>query len=64
MNYRGKHKYMELAPCRVCRMSAGVRKVTTSVPERFFVVCQCCGYKTQPCSTQSLATKEWNYYEG
>ena len=60
MNYHGQHKYTELKPCRVCGMSAGARKVTVKVPEKFFVVCEVCGYKTRPHESQSSATREWN----
>ena len=60
MNYRGQHKYSELEVCRVCGTDSGVRKVTTKVPESHYVVCEYCGYKTKPHSTQSGATREWN----
>ena len=60
MNYHGQHKYAELKNCRVCGMDAGMRKVTVKVPEKFFVVCEVCGYKTSPHNNQSGATREWN----
>lgn len=63
MNYHGQHKYGELKPCRVCGMDAGARKVTIKVPEKFFVVCEVCGYKTRPHATQAAATREWNKEE-
>ena len=60
MNYGGRYRRMEPKPCRVCGMYSGIRKVTTKVPEKFFVVCEVCGYKTHPHNTQSGATREWN----
>ena len=60
MNYPGQHKFGKLKVCRMCGMDAGVRKVTVKDPERFFVVCEVCGYKTRPHATQNSATKEWN----
>ena len=60
MNYRGKYRRQPLAPCRVCGMDAGLRMVTETVPEKFYVVCQICPYKTRAHKTQSAATLEWN----
>lgn len=60
MNYRGVYKESPLQPCRVCDMDAGKRMVTDDVPERFFVVCEICGFKTKPHKNQSAATREWN----
>ena len=60
MNYHGQQKYGELKVCRMCGMDSGIRKVTIKYPERFFVVCEVCGYKTRPQPTQSGATREWN----
>ena len=59
MNFRGQYKRKPLPPCRVCGMDAGARKVTEKVPEQFFVVCECCGFKTRPHPNQGAATKEW-----
>jgi hypothetical protein len=61
MNYHGKYHRTELKACRVCGMDAGQRMVTETVPEKFFVVCQICGFKTKPCKSQSAASKEWNH---
>ena len=61
MNYLGKHKYKELAPCRACCMYGGQRMVTETSPEKFFVVCRVCGFKTKPHKTQAAATAEWNW---
>ena len=60
MNFRGQNKFGELKHCRVCGMDSGVRKVTVKLPERFYVVCEVCGYKTRPHTSQSGATREWN----
>ncbi len=60
MNSHDKHHFSDLKPCRVCGMDAGQRMVAETVPEKFFVVCQICGFKTRPRPTQSAATKEWN----
>ena len=60
MNYHGNNNYRELKHCRVCGMDSGVRKVTVKIPEKFFVVCEVCGYKTRPHNTQGGATREWN----
>lgn len=53
-------KWSELKHCRVCGMDSGVRKVTVRHPEKFFVVCEVCGYKTRPHTSQAAATREWN----
>lgn len=63
MNYRGKTKYRELKECPSCGMDAGSRKMTVRVPESFFVVCECCGFKTKPHKTQGAASQEWNRYK-
>lgn len=60
MNYRDQHKYAELEVCSECGTDSGVRKATTKVPEKFYVVCEYCGHKTGPHSTQNGATREWN----
>lgn len=60
MRYHRHKQWTELKHCRVCGMDAGVRKVTVKHPEKFYVVCEVCGYKTMPHSTQAGATREWN----
>lgn len=59
MSYDNRH-WVDLEPCSVCGKFAGVRKYTTSHPEKFFVVCRNCGHKTRGHDTQREATKEWN----
>jgi hypothetical protein len=60
MKYHGQYKTKELKHCRVCGMDSGARKVTVKYPERFYVVCETCGFKTRPHSSQAAATREWN----
>lgn len=60
MKNRDYRNWMGLKHCRVCGMDSGVRKVTVKVPEKFYVVCEVCGYKTRPHPSQSGATREWN----
>ena len=60
MHYHGQYQHRELKHCRVCGMDAGARKVTVKSPERFYVVCEICGFKTRPHKSQSAATREWN----
>lgn len=59
MNGRGRNYFSNLQVCKACGMDAGIRMVTDTVPEEFYVVCQICGYKTRKHSTQSAATNEW-----
>lgn len=60
MNYRGIQRWVDLEPCPVCGKFSGVRKCSTGVPEKFFVVCQSCGHKTRPHDDVRYATREWN----
>ena len=62
MNYYCQRMWQGLKVCRMCGMDAGARKVTVKYPEKFYVVCENCGYKTRPHSTQNAATNEWNNY--
>lgn len=61
MNYRGQYNSrVVLKECPVCGMDSGVRKVSTTVPEKFFIKCESCGHITRPRNSQSAATLEWN----
>ena len=60
MNSFGKNRFRKLYECRACGMDSGERMVTETLPEKFFVVCTVCGYKTRPHLTQGAATHEWN----
>lgn len=61
MNAYGRYRPNPLNHCRVCGMDAGIRKITESVPERHFVVCEICGFKTKLHKSQAHATREWNH---
>ena len=52
---------MALPVCPKCGMDSGARKVSygNGTQERYFVVCETCGYMTKPHPTQTAATKEW-----
>lgn len=52
---------MALPVCPKCGMDSGVRKVLygAGTEERYFVVCETCGYMTRPHRRQSSATNEW-----
>ena len=64
MNFRDRYYWADLEPCPVCGRFAGARKMTLSIPEKFFVVCEHCGHKTTPHTTQRHATNEWNRQGG
>ena len=49
-----------LPVCPNCGMDSGKRFISDTVPERYFVVCETCGYRTKPHGSQSTATKEWS----
>ena len=50
---------MALPVCPKCGMDSGKRLISDTVPEKYFVVCETCGYMTKPHPTQTAATKEW-----
>lgn len=50
---------MALPVCPNCGMDSGKRFISDTVPEKYFVVCETCGYMTKPHPTQAAATKEW-----
>lgn len=60
MNYKGQYKRVPLKGCPRCGMHSGKRKVSVTVPEKFFIYCESCGHLTRPHTTQSAATNEWN----
>ena len=60
MKYQRHRSWPKLKHCRVCGMDSGARKVTVKSPERFYVVCESCGFKTRPHKSQAAATREWN----
>ena len=60
MNYRGIYRNVPLSLCRKCGMDSGVRKVTDTAIEQYFVECESCGFKTKYHKSQGAASKEWN----
>jgi hypothetical protein len=60
MNHRGIYNRHPITECPECCMDAGRRMVTDTVPEKFVVVCDVCGYRTKAHPTQAAATNEWN----
>ena len=56
----GRRFRMELPVCPKCGMDSGKRFVSDTVPEKYFVVCETCRYRTKPHGSQSTATKEWS----
>ena len=60
MRYHDNYNWVDLSPCPVCGKFAGARKVSLSIPEKFFVVCESCGHKTKPYNEQRYATRAWN----
>lgn len=59
MTYAPRKKRDPLPPCPACGMDSGVRKVSVTIPEQFFVICESCGFKTRPHKTAGAATQEW-----
>lgn len=60
MNARNTPFRHPLEPCPKCNRDSGKRMQTETVPERFFIVCQSCGYRVGPCGSTSEATKKWD----
>jgi len=60
MNSHGRYRHVPLGLYRVCGMDSGIRKITTTVPEEHFVVCEVCGFKTKRHKSMAHATREWN----
>lgn len=60
MNFRGQYNFVNLKHCKVCGMDAAARKVHEGVEDKFYVVCEVCGFKTKGHKNQSSASKEWN----
>lgn len=63
MNAYGRYRPQPLKHCPICGMDSGARKMTTRVPEKFLIVCECCGFKTKLRDTPGGATSEWNRYK-
>ena len=60
MARRNKTYKHPLSECPECYMDSGKRMVTETIPEKYVVVCESCGFMTKPHSTQNAATHEWN----
>ena len=58
-NYTNKYFRKHLPECPKCRMDAGRRMVSDTVPERYFVICEACGFKVGPYANQSAASRKW-----
>lgn len=59
MSKRIRNPYDRLPECPICGMDSGVRKITDTVPEKCYVICETCGYKAGPCKSMSSAVSEW-----
>lgn len=59
MGYHNQSRCKVLPVCRKCGMDAGVRMVTDEAYEKYFIVCQSCGYQTRRYSSRGAATAEW-----
>lgn len=53
-----------LPPCKCCGMCSGLRMMTDTEPQEFFVICEVCSYKTRKHPTQNAATREWSRRNG
>lgn len=60
MQRNNRHYRNVLPVCPKCGMDSGRRLVSETVPEKYFVICEACGYQTKPCATQSAATNAWS----
>lgn len=59
MNKRCRYFRKALPVCPKCGMYSGRRMVSDTNPEKYFVVCETCGFRTKPHPDQSAATNEW-----
>lgn len=60
MNGQNRKFKHPLSECPKCYMDSGKRMVSETIPEKFYVVCESCGFMTKPHNTQNAATHEWN----
>lgn len=60
MNHRNVKPRGPLSLCPKCGMDSGRRVVSETIPERFFVICDTCGYRTKGRPCMNAATNEWN----
>lgn len=59
MNAKAKKPRHKLGLCPKCGMDSGARKATDTVPERYYIVCETCGFYVGPFSNLSHATHAW-----
>lgn len=59
MNSRNLSFRHQLQCCPKCGMYSGKRVVLETNPEKFFVLCEACGFRTKGYPTQASATREW-----
>lgn len=59
MNSRNSKFRRELPCCPSCGMYSGKRAVLEGSYEKYFVVCERCGFHTRPHPNQASATREW-----
>lgn len=62
MNAKAKKPRHKLGLCPKCGMDSGTRKVSETVPERCYIVCETCGFRVGPFSDLSHATWEWEHH--
>lgn len=60
MNARHTAPRHRLEPCPKCHRDSGKRMQTETVLEKFYVVCQSCGYRVGPCGSPSVAAQKWD----
>lgn len=60
MNHRNAKPRGPLSLCPKCGMDSGRRVVSDTNPERYFVICDTCGFHTKGYSRIGSATYEWN----
>lgn len=59
MNSMGKRPRTPLPPCPRCGMDSGRRMVSDTTPEKYYVVCDTCGYHTAGFADMAHATRAW-----
>lgn len=59
MNKKNKYFKKPLPVCPKCGMDSGKRMVSLTVPEKYYVICETCGFQTKGHADQSAATNEW-----
>lgn len=60
MNSRNSYFRQELPCCPRCGMYSGRRVAMIETnPEKYFVICEMCGFQTRPHPSQAAATREW-----